>query len=314
MRVIMMGTGPFAVPTLEALYHSAHEVPLLVTRPARPLHRKSDADANPMRALAEARGTPVFDPESVNAPAAREQLAARRPDLLVVCDYGQILRPETLAVAPLGGVNLHASLLPKFRGAAPINWAIYHGQTETGVSVLHMTPQVDAGPVIAQAPLAIGPDDTAADLEPRLAALGAPLVLESLAALAAGTARAIEQDPTQATRAPRLSKSDGAIDWRRTAAQIKNQVRAMQPWPKSSTHWQRPDGPPLRLILERVDALPAASSAVPGTVLEAAGERLLVAAGAGTLAIHQLQPAGKRVLATAEFLRGYPVRSGQRFE
>jgi methionyl-tRNA formyltransferase len=311
MRLIMMGTGAFAVPTLRRLYASRHAVLALVTRPPRPVHGKSRAQANPMRELALEHGTAVHEPESVNASPARMVLAADRPDLFVVCDYGQILSNETIEIARLGGINLHASLLPKYRGAAPINWALYHGETETGVTVLHITPRLDAGPAIAQASTPIGAEETAAELEPRLAELGAPLVIEAIDALEAGTARSIEQDPAQATRAPRLKKELGQVDWSRSAAAIKNQVRALQPWPKTYTFWHREGGEPLRLILERVRVEPGLS-AEPGTVLEAKGERLVVATGEQALAIDQIQPAGKRVLSAGEFLRGYPVRPGER--
>ncbi len=312
MRVIMMGTGPFAVPTLRALYASRHEVLALVTRPPRPVHGKSAAEVNPMRQLAEERGSRVHLPESINTTEARMVLASYRPDLFVVCDYGQILKPETLEVARLGGINLHASLLPKYRGAAPINWAIYHGETETGVTIIHMTPRVDAGPAILQASTPIGPEETAVELEPRLADLGAPLVLEAIEQLEAGTAQAIPQDPAQATRAPRLKKELGQVDWSRSAQAIQNQVRALQPWPKTYTLWQRASGDPLRLILEKVH-VETAPTAEPGTVLEAKGDRLAIATGEGALAIDAIQPAGKRVLLTGEFLRGYAVRAGEKF-
>jgi methionyl-tRNA formyltransferase len=206
---------------------------------------------------------------------------------------------------------LHASLLPKYRGAAPINWALYHGETETGVTVIHMTPQLDAGPAIAQGRLAIGPYDTAAEIEPRLAEIGAPLVLESIAALEAGTAKPLQQDASQATKAPRLKKELGAIDWTRSAVAIKDQIRALQPWPKSYTFWHRGEGEPMRLILDRVRLEPELRGE-PGVVLEAAGERLVVAAGEGALAIEMIQPAGKRSMAAGEFLRGNPVDVGER--
>ncbi len=312
MRVIMMGTGPFAVPTFRRLVESPHEVSALFTRPHRPLHGKSPSEANPMRGVAVEFAIGVHDPESINATHARAVLASYRPDLFVVCDYGQILAPETLEVARLGGINLHASLLPKYRGAAPINWAIYHGETATGVTIIHMTPRVDAGPAIAQARTPIGPQETAAALEPRLAELGAPLVAAAIDALEAGTARPIEQDPAQATRAPRLKKEHGLVDWSRPAAAIVNQVRALDPWPKTFTFWQRAGGEPLRLILEAVHTQPALP-APPGTVLEAQDDLLLIAAGENALAIDAIQPSGKRVLRTGEFLRGYPVRPGDRF-
>ena len=314
MRLIMMGTGPFAVPTFERLLQSDHEVVALITRPDRPIHGKSRAEANPMRAVAEARGIEVHAPEDINTPPARAVVASCRPELLVVCDYGQILSSAVLEIARLGGINLHASLLPKYRGAAPIQWAVYHGEQETGVTVIHMTPRLDAGPAIVQVSTPIGPTETAAELEPRLAELGAVAVLEAIAALQAGTARPIEQDQAQATRAPRLQKALGEVDWSRSARQIVDQVRALTPWPKTYTFWQRAEGEPLRLILEGVHAEQiAADSGTPGTVVEAGDERIVVASGAGALVIDRLQPSGKRVLTAAEFLRGYGLRAGDRF-
>lgn len=317
MRTIMMGTGPFAVPTLERLYDSPHEVLALFTRPARPVHGKTAAEANPMRDLATRRGTRVHDPESINAPPARAVVASYHPDVLVVCDYGQILKPEVLEIARYGGINLHASLLPKYRGAAPIQWAIYNGESETGVTVIHMSPRIDAGPAIAQARVPIGAEETAAELEPRLADLGATLVLEALGALAAGTAQSVPQNPAEATRAPRLTKELGLVDWSRSARQLHAQVRALQPWPKTYTFWRREGGEPLRLILDRVLVETAGDAESggrqsPGTVVEADGERLVVATGEGLLAIQTIQPAGKRALTAGEFLRGYPLQVGER--
>jgi methionyl-tRNA formyltransferase len=312
MRLIMMGTGPFAVPTFKRLLDSKHDVPLLVTRPPRPMHGKTQADVNPMRELAQERGLPVFEPESINTDEARAELARHQAELFVVCDYGQILKPETLAIARLGGINLHASLLPKYRGAAPINWAIYNGDLETGVTVIHMTPKIDAGPAIKQARMSIKLSDTAVDLEPRLAELGAPLVLEAIEELAAGKAQPIDQHPDLATRAPRLKKSDGQIDWTRSASAIRNQIRAMQPWPKSFTLWHRTVGEPMRVIIEKVEIIPG-TARTPGEILEASGEMLVVATGEGLLKISEIQPAGKRVMTAGDFLRGQPVRPGQRF-
>jgi methionyl-tRNA formyltransferase len=315
MRLIMMGTGGFAVPTLRALYESPHQVMALVTRPLRIAHGKTQAEVNPMREVAILAGTPVLEPESVNTDAVCQELETYEPDLLVVCDYGQILSPATLQVARLGGINLHASLLPKYRGAAPINWAIYRGETETGVTVIHMTPRIDAGPAIAQARVAIGADETAIELEPRLAALGAPLILKCIDLLEVDEARPIPQDPAQATRAPRLRKTDGLVDWSRSSEALRNQVRALVPWPTTYSFWVRPAGEPLRLILTEVAVghEPRPENVVPGEVVEAAGDRLTVATGDGLLAIQRIQPAGKRVLSAAEFLRGYPVRPGQKF-
>ncbi len=309
----MMGTGPFAVPTLRRLSEAHHEVLALVTRPPRSLHGKSAAEANPMRELAEARGMRVHAPEDVNAPAARAVLASYRADLFVVCDYGQILSRDVLEIPRFGGINLHASLLPKYRGAAPINWAIYHGETETGVTVIHMTARLDAGPAIEQVETPIGPEETAAELEPRLAELGSPAVLAAIEALESGTAQAIPQNQAQATRAPRLTKAHGQVNWTRTAVEIKNQVRALAPWPKTYTFWHRPSGEPLRLILEKVHVEQITESAAPGTILESPAGLLLVATGGDALAIDLVQPAGKRIMSSAEFLRGYGVRPGERF-
>jgi methionyl-tRNA formyltransferase len=311
----MLGTGPFAAPTFRGLLSSRHETAALITSPPR-LHRGRPAPPpSDLRAIALRSGLPVFDPEDINAPAAVSQLAGLNADLLVVCDYGQILSPAALAAARLGGINLHGSLLPKYRGAAPINWAIFNGETETGATVIQMSPRLDAGACILQGRTPIGADETAAELEVRLAALGANLVLEAIELLQSGRARPVPQDPAAATKAPRLKKSDGAIDWSRPAAAIKNQVRAMEPWPKSYTHLPRPGGAPLRLILGPVDALDAEApaDAAPGTFLGAADGRLLVAAGRGVAAIRAVQPAGKRMMSAEEFLRGHALRPGERF-
>lgn len=312
MRLVMMGTGPFAVPTYRSLYGTRHEVVALVAGPLRD-HRPG-TPLNPLRDIAHEHGTPIFDPADVNEPAARERLAAMAADLLVVCDYGQILAPATLAMARLGGINLHASLLPKYRGAAPINWAIYHGETETGVSVIHMTPQVDAGPLIGQGSTPIGADETAAELEARLSELGAWFVRRAVDELERGPVEALPQDAALASKAPRIKKSDGLVDWSRPAAAIKNHVRAMEPWPKTYTFWRRRAGPPMRLIIGPVSVLAESpGEGPPGTVLEASKDRLAIAAGEGAVLILGVQPAGKRHLATREFLNGHRVQAGDRF-
>jgi methionyl-tRNA formyltransferase len=254
-------------------------------------------------------------PESINLPEAQAELAALQPDLLVVCDYGEILAPQTLLIPCLGGINLHASLLPKYRGAAPVAWALLHGETETGVTVIQMVPHLDAGPCLAQQRVTIDPDETAEELEARLAPLGAELTCRTIDELASGRARPVPQDESQATRAPRLKKSHGQVAWQRTAVQIKNQVRAMQPWPKAYTHWFRQEGDPLRILFYQVAAdmspQPPDRAAMSGTITEA-DKRLVVAAGRGHVELLRLQPAGKRIMTAQEFLRGYPVRVGQR--
>ncbi len=312
MRLVMMGTGPFAVPTFRALLASQHEVVALFTRPPRTGAGKHRTADNPMQAVAEERGLPIYWPESIKAPEAIAQLTALAPDLLVVCDYGQILSTAALAAARLGGINLHGSLLPKYRGAAPINWALYHGDAETGVTVIHMTPRLDAGPAIGQVHTPIGPTETTPQVESRLSELGAPAVLDAIAALEADAAQPIVQDESLATPAPRLNKAMGELDWSRSAGELSCQVRAFQPWPASYTFWRRGAGEPLRLIVDRAVPLPAEATAPPGTVVTARGDRLEIATGHGLLVIDAIQPAGKRVLTIPEFLNGYALRPGDR--
>ena len=315
MRLIMLGTGPFGVPTLEALAASAHEVALVVARPPRGRR----AEASPLQRAAEALGIDVWLPESVNLPESQARLASLAADLLVVCDYGEILKPATLATTRLGGINLHGSLLPKYRGAAPVQWAILRGETETGNTVIHMTPGLDAGPCLGQQRTPIDPDEDAAALEARLAAMGAKLVLDVVAQLAAGTAQPVVQDAAQASKAPRLTKEHGAIDWSRSAVEIKNLVRAVRPWPRAYTYWHRvaaESAAALRLNIDRASVVSgeAALAAGPeiGSVIETDG-RLVVATGDGGVEILELQPAGKRSMAAADFLRGNHVSVGDCF-
>jgi methionyl-tRNA formyltransferase len=322
LRIVVMGTGPFAVPMFRALLASPHEIVAVVTRPDRaPPGRRPPP--NPMREAATAAGIGVLDPERVNDPAVVATLAALRPDLFVVCDYGQILSRDVLAVPPLGGINLHGSLLPRHRGAAPVQWAIREGDSVSGVSVIHMTPALDAGNVIAARATEVGPRETSAELEPRLAELGSGAVIEAverlqaaLAATGSVTGVGLPQDIAQATRAPRLTKADGVVDWSWPATRIERLRRALEPWPRLSTFLRRGDAAPQRLVLEEVavvpaDEPPAMPTAAPGTVLVASGERLVVAAGAGTaLAITRLVPEGRRSMSAAEFLRGSPLLEG----
>jgi methionyl-tRNA formyltransferase len=306
----MMGTGPFAAPLFRALYGSRHQVIGLVTQPLRA--SRPGSVVSPLRETAAEHDTPIFDPESINTDDARRMLVAWAADLFIVADYGQILSVETLATARLGGINLHGSLLPKYRGAAPINWAIFNGDAQTGVTVIHMTPRVDAGPMLAQARTAIDSEESAVELERRLSELGAPLVLQAIDNLAAGRTVPMAQDTSQATPARRLRKTDGRIDWSRSAAAIKNQIRALEPWPRTYTFWQRPGHEPLRLIVGRSSVTDVPPAARAGTAVRSTDD-LVVATGAGALSIHELQPAGKRMLSAAEFLRGYPVQPGDRF-
>jgi methionyl-tRNA formyltransferase len=315
MRLIMLGTGPFAVPTLRKLAAiPRHEIALVVTRPAT--DRKKTA--SPMQRLGEELAISVWSPDTVNSTDAQAKLRAQAAELLVVCDYGEILRPETLATTRLGGINLHGSLLPKYRGAAPVQWAILRGETETGVSIIQMTPGLDAGPLVAQERTTIDPDEDAAQLEARLAVLGAELVLRVVDELQAGTSKSIPQDASQASKAPRLKKEQGEIDWSRPAHEIKNQVRALRPWPRAFTFWQLAGAESLRLNIDRVSIHPLplgegrVRDSVPGTILDAAA-RLLIATGDTPLEILELQPAGKRSMSASDFLRGHRVQPGDRF-
>jgi methionyl-tRNA formyltransferase len=327
LRLVVMGTGPFAVPMLEALVTSPHEIVAVVTRPdhAPPGRRPPP---NPMREAAVVAGLPVLDPERINAPESIATLRSLAADLLVVCDYGQILSADALAAAPLGGLNLHGSLLPRHRGAAPVQWAILAGDPLTGVSVIGMTPALDAGRVITARETPIGQRETAPELEARLARIGGPAVLDAIervqAAVAAGHATGevgILQDEARATRAPRLAKSDGVIDWSRPAALIERTRRALDPWPRAATFHERGDGQRQRLVVAEADVASGEEfpgvAAEPGTVLAAESGpdtgRIVVACGQATaLAITRLVPEGKRSMTAGEFLRGSSLRPGQR--
>lgn len=315
MRIVMMGTGPFAVPTFEALIESDHEVVCLFTQPLRPTRGKRPAPPTPMRDVATKHGLPIYDPESINTDDARAILREQEADLLVVCDYGQILSNESLALAKLGGINLHGSILPKYRGAAPVNWAVYNGDEETGVTVIHMTPKLDGGPCLKVVRTPIEPTESAVELEPRLALLGVPAVLESIALLEENGGESLvgePQDPSLVSKAPRLKKTDADIDWTMSAQQIYNQFRAFQPWPGCYTHLSRGDKPPLRLILAEISLLstPADASVKPGCIAAATADQLQIAANGGRIVVHKLQPAGKKVMEAAEFVRGYQPKVG----
>ena len=225
--------------------------------------------------------------------------------------YGQILSPALLSIPRLGGINLHGSILPAYRGAAPVARAIQNGETESGVTVIRMTPRIDAGGMIAVARTAIGPDETAGELEDRLARLGAPLVVEAIAALAAGSVTILPQDRSKVTKAPKLRKEDGLIDWEKPARAVHDLVRAMQPWPVAQTSWRPASSTPrepMRLIVHKTAVVDA--SGKPGEVIEAAGDRLIVAAGTGAVALLVIQLPGKKPFTAAEFLRGHRIQPG----
>ena len=234
-----------------------------------------------------------------------------QPDLLVTAAYGQILSADLLSIPRLGGINLHGSVLPSYRGAAPVARAIQNGELTTGVTVIRMTPRIDAGGILDIAETPIGPDETAGELEARLARLGAPLVVKAIAALAAGPVSILPQDRSKVTKAPKLRKEDGQIDWSRPALAIHNLVRAMQPWPVASTLWYSrtpPSKGPTRIIVHRTEVVDGHGPS--GEVVEADGDRLVVAAGEDSIRILVLQVPGKRPFTAAEFLHGHRVQVG----
>lgn len=313
MTVVMFGTGDFALPTFLALIDAGHEVRALVTQPDRPQGRKQQLNPSPIKIAAQARGLAVFQPEDVNAAQAIATIRAFGADLFVTAAYGQILSGELLGVAPLGGINLHGSILPKYRGAAPVARALQNGESEAGITVIRMTPKIDAGGMIAVARTPIHPDETAGELETRLAELGAPVILRCLADLQAGTAAVLPQEKAKVTRAPKLSKDDGKIDWSRPAREVHNLVRAMNPWPLAETYWHPSEigKPPVRLIVHRTEIVEGQGA--PGGAIEAKGDRLVVAAGEGAVRLVTLQIPGKRPMSSRDFLNGHHVFPGDLF-
>jgi methionyl-tRNA formyltransferase len=308
IRLIMLGTGDFALPTFEHLIETGHRVVALVTQPDRPQGRKQELIPSHIKKSAQSHSIATLQPEDVNAPESLELIRSLQADLLVTAAYGQILSPALLSIPRLGGINLHGSILPAYRGAAPVARAIQNGETETGVTVIRMTPRIDAGGIVATAAVPIGPDETAGELEERLAKLGAPLVARVVDALALGPIPVLPQEKAKVTRAPKLCKEDGVIDWARPAQAIHNLVRAMQPWPAASTSWpihSASGKPPLRLIVHRTQIV--TGEGAPGEVIEASGDRLVVAGSEGAVALRSIQLPGKKPATPGEFLRGYRI-------
>ena len=315
MRMVVLGTGPFAVSMFESLLDSKHDIAALITRPTPPTKGREKSPLNPMREAAERHGLAVHSPESINSDEGRRLLEQLAPELLVVCDYGQILAADVLALASLGGINLHASLLPKYRGAAPIQWALLKGETETGVTVIHMTPRLDSGPILAVRQTEIGANETHPELESRLARLGIEPVHDAIEQLTRWDRESpigTPQDASLASKAPRLKKEHGAVDWSRAAKEIRNQVRALKPWPGTYTFWKRPGQEPLRLSIDQATVVDGPANE-PGKVVTSHSKQLIVATGDQCLSIEHVAPAGKRHMTVEEFLRGYRVREGDVF-
>jgi methionyl-tRNA formyltransferase len=309
-RVVFIGSAELACPSLEKLHVTPSlKVVGVVTQPERPSGRSLRPAACPIHVCAARLGIPALTPEKINAPDSLEELRALRPDVIVVMAYGQILRSAILDLPPLGCINLHASLLPSYRGAAPIQWAIARGETVTGVTTMFMNEGLDAGDIIFQAAEPIHPEDTSATLHDRLAYRGADLLVRTLHAVRAGTAPRRSQDSVGvATFAPRLKKADGWMDWRLPAVELCNRVRGFYPWPGCFLSLPWPTVRLVKVLQARVEpAVP--SVAAPGTVLEAAGDGPLISTGQAALRLLQVQPEGKRPMSGAAFLCGYGLRA-----
>ena len=308
LRVAFFGTPAFAVPTLDALLASPHTVVGVVTQPDRPRGRGQKVTDAPVKARAVAAHLPLLQPDRLKDPAFIAAFGAWHADLAVVAAYGKILPEPLIATPPLGMINVHASLLPKYRGAAPVHRSIIGGDTETGVTIMRVVKALDAGPMMAAVRRSIGPDDTSDVVEADLGRLGAALLVSVVDQLSQGRAAETPQDESAATYAHRLTKDDGVVDWNAPAPAIHNQIRGLHPWPHAFSHL---DGRRLILLKSSIGADEA--SAAPGTVVDASGDRLVVATGDGTLQILQIQPEGKRPLTPREFLTGHRIHPGARF-
>jgi methionyl-tRNA formyltransferase len=312
MKLIFMGTPAFAVPSLRNLLAAGHRIEGVFTQPDKPVGRKQFITPPPVKVFALERGLTVYQPNKIKTAEARAQFEPllQQVDAGVVAAYGRILPAWMLDAPRLGCINLHSSLLPKYRGAAPINWAIAQGETVTGVTIMQMDVGLDTGPMLLKGSLAIGADETAEQLTPRLAELGASLLVETLALLARGEIAPQAQNEAEATLAPMLDRADGQVDWALSARQIYDRLRGFTPFPGCYTFCsgQR---------LEIVAAAPEADGvdAAPGTVCEIGKASFSVACGAGSrLRVTQVQPAGKRVMSARDFLNGAKLAVGAKLE
>lgn len=309
MRVIFMGTAPFAEPTLRGLFGSSHDVTAVVTQPDRPRGRGRKPAPSLIKTLALAHDCAVLQPASLRRDAAVvEQLASLRPEAIVVVAYGNILPSSILAIPLHGCINVHASLLPKYRGAAPINWALMQGETVTGCTVIQMDEHVDTGDIWWHDACDIAADDDALSLGARLADLGAAGLLEVLAAIEQGTRMPYPQPKDGVSYAPKLNKELAPVDWQQPAAVLHNRVRGLVPWPGATTRFGDLD-----VKLWRTAVLDEPHTEVPGTVTAVTPEGLLVACGTDQLFIHELQPANRRRMPASGFAQGHHVQRGQRF-
>jgi len=309
MRVVFFGTPQFAVPSLEQLIQSPHRVVGVITQPDRPRGRGQKVTDSPVKATALQHGLPVFQPARLRDPEVADTLATWGPDLGVVAAYGKIIPESVLNLPPLGMINVHASLLPRYRGAAPVQRAVIDGVPHTGVTIMRMVAALDAGGMFAKVTRPVGPDETSDVVEHDLADLGAALLIEVMEDLAAGRAIEEPQDDSLSTYASKVTKDEGLIDWTLPAAAIHNRVRGLYPWPHAFTYL---DGE--RLILMRTHVAFGPTPAPPGTVIDVGGGLIHVATGdAGRLAIDELQPEGRRAMNTRDYLAGHPIQAGVRF-
>jgi methionyl-tRNA formyltransferase len=311
MRIVFFGTPYFAVPSLKALLAGGSEVLAVITQPDRPQGRsRSQLVPSPIKVIAEDLGIPVLQPDRPVGDVFAERLRRLDPDLGVVVAYGHILKPEILQIPREGMINVHASLLPRLRGAAPIQWAILNGEQETGVSTMVMEEGLDSGPVYQRAPLAIGNDETAGELLPRLAQLGAAVLMETVSSMAHHT-RPVPQDDKAATYAPKIDRALCRIRWAESAGQSSRRVRAFDPEPGAWTTFQ---GAEIKLFgASPHDVSPAAEPCPPGAVLQV-GDRLSIMTGQGALLVREVQPAGKKRMTVGAWIQGRQIQPGQRFE
>ncbi len=309
LRIVFMGTPEFAVPSLQGLLEGGNQVVGVVTQPDQPSGRGLALHAPPVKMLAEAHHLPVFQPAKLRVPGVLEQLQSWQPDLIVVAAYGRILPTTILTLPPLGCINVHASLLPKYRGAGPIQWAIANGETETGITIMQVSAPMDAGDILLQKAMPIAATDTGGSLHDKLARLGAAALQEAIALLKAGRLMPRQQNEAEVTHAPLMQKNDGRVDWYLAAAVIERRVRAFNPWPSAYTTL---NGKLLKIFAAQVEYAPRPSQAAPGTITEVTPVSVSVATGNGILTLREVQLAGKKRLSVEEFLRGHHLQPGMR--
>lgn len=306
MRILFMGTPEFAVPSLKALVEAGHELCGVFTQPDKPKNRGMKLMPTPVKEYAITRNIPVFQPAKLRDGTALRLIEQLKPTLIVVAAYGRILPDDILAFPRLGCINVHSSLLPQYRGAAPIHWAVLNGESETGVTIMHMAADLDAGDIIAAAAVPIDPNETVEALHDRLAVLGACLLTKAVADIAAGRATRTPQDHSKATLAPMLSRELSFMNWHRPAADLHNQVRGLIPWPAAVAVF---GGIRCKVLASHVPV--ETTEKTPGTILDAGKDGIKVACGGGSvLAIDELQPDGGKRMKAADYVRGHPILVG----